>query len=117
MRPLTRLLAVAAVSGLALTAACSSSSKKAATTASGVTASGGDVTLNLVAYSTPQPAYQALIAAFQKTPAGAHVKFTQSYGASGDQANAVVRGQAADVVEFSLADRHGQAGEEEPGRG
>ncbi len=43
-----------------------------------------------------------LIAAFQKTPAGKHVKFTQSYGASGDQANAVVAGQAADVVEFSL---------------
>ncbi len=30
------------------------------------------------------------------------MKFTQSYGASGDQANAVVAGQAADVVEFSL---------------
>jgi sulfate/thiosulfate-binding protein len=60
------------------------------------------VTLNLVAYSTPQPAYAKLIAAFQQTPAGAHVKFTQSYGASGDQANAVVSGQAADVVEFSL---------------
>ncbi len=63
---------------------------------------GGNVTLNLVAYSTPQPAYAKLIAAFQKTPAGAHVKFTQSYGASGDQANAVVAGQAADVVEFSV---------------
>jgi len=114
VRPLTRLLAVAAVAGLALTAACSSSAKKAAPTPSGSAAAngvskaaapaggGGDVTLNLVAYSTPQPAYQALIAAFQKTPAGAHVKFTQSYGASGDQANAVVAGQAADVVEFSL---------------
>ena len=55
-----------------------------------------------MAYSTPQPAYAKLIAAFQKTPAGAHVKFTQSFGASGDQANAVVAGQAADVVEFSL---------------
>src|SRR5205085_1982765 len=74
--------------------AASGSSAAAAPTA----ASGGDVTLNLVAYSTPQPAYQALIAAFQKTPAGAHVKFTQSYGASGDQANSVVAGQAADVV-------------------
>jgi sulfate transport system substrate-binding protein len=30
------------------------------------------------------------------------VKFTQSYGASGDQAAAVIAGQAADVVEFSL---------------
>ena len=59
-------------------------------------------TLNLVAYSTPQPAYAKLIAAFQKTPAGKNVKFTQSYGASGDQAAAVIAGQAADVVEFSL---------------
>jgi sulfate transport system substrate-binding protein len=58
--------------------------------------------LNLVAYSTPQPAYVKLIAAFQKTPAGKNVKFTQSYGASGDQAAAVIAGQAADVVEFSL---------------
>ena len=102
MRPPTRLLPVAAIAGLALTAACSSSAKKAASTTSGSVVSGTSVTLNLVAYSTPQPAYQALIAAFQKTPAGAHVKFTQSYGASGDQANAVVAGQAADVVEFSL---------------
>jgi len=102
VRPLTRLLAVTAVTGLALTAACSSSTKKTASTTSDSAGGGGDVTLNLVAYSTPQPAYQALIAAFQKTPAGAHVKFTQSYGASGDQANAVVAGQAADVVEFSL---------------
>ena len=60
------------------------------------------MTLNLVAYSTPAPAYAELIAAFQKTPAGAQVKFTQSYGASGDQANAVVNGQQADIVEFSL---------------
>jgi sulfate/thiosulfate transport system substrate-binding protein len=78
------------------------SSAPASSAASGSAGSGGDVTLNLVAYSTPQPAYAKLIAAFQKTPAGAHVKFTQSYGASGDQANAVVSGQAADVVEFSL---------------
>ena len=55
-----------------------------------------------MAYSTPQPAYAKLIAAFQKTPAGKNVKFTQSYGASGDQAAAVIAGQAADVVEFSL---------------
>jgi sulfate/thiosulfate transport system substrate-binding protein len=75
----------------------------AACTSSGAATRGAaDVTLNLVAYSTPQPAYEQLIAAFQKTPAGAHVKFQQSYGASGTQANAVVAGQRADVVEFSL---------------
>jgi sulfate/thiosulfate-binding protein len=106
VRALNRALAALAVSGLALVAGCSSSnaSTAGATTASASSPakSGGDVTLNLVAYSTPQPAYAKLIAAFRKTPAGAHVKFTQSYGASGDQANAVVSGQAADVVEFSL---------------
>jgi sulfate/thiosulfate-binding protein len=107
--PLNRVVAALAVAGLALAAGCSSSKATSAATSptSGSSskapaATGGDVTLNLVAYSTPQPAYLKLIAAFQKTPAGAHVKFTQSYGASGDQANAVVSGQAADVVEFSL---------------
>src|SRR5438105_4874268 len=65
--------------------------------------SGGDsVTLSLVAYSTPQAAYQKLIAAFQKTEAGKNVKFTQSYGASGDQSRAVANGLKADIVAFSL---------------
>ncbi len=60
-------------------------------------------TLSLVAYSTPAGAYAKLIAAFQKTPAGAGVGFTQSYGASGDQTRAVAAGLPADVVNFSLA--------------
>ncbi len=109
MRPLNRVFGLLAATGLLLAAGCSSSkSSSAASTASaaasaaGSAAAGGNVTLNLVAYSTPQPAYAKLIAAFQKTPAGAHVKFTQSFGPSGDQANAVLAGQAADVVEFSL---------------
>ncbi|HEY2599914.1 MAG TPA: sulfate ABC transporter substrate-binding protein [Thermoleophilaceae bacterium] len=59
--------------------------------------------LSLVAYSTPQEAYAALIPAFQKTPAGKGVTFSQSYGASGDQSRAVASGLPADVVEFSLA--------------
>jgi sulfate transport system substrate-binding protein len=63
---------------------------------------GGAVTLSLVAYSTPQAAYQKLIAAFQKTDAGKNVKFTQSYGASGDQSRAVAAGLKADLVAFSL---------------
>jgi sulfate/thiosulfate-binding protein len=65
--------------------------------------SGGDtVTLSLVAYSTPQAAYEKLIAAFQKTATGKNVKFTQSYGASGDQSRAVASGLKADIVAFSL---------------
>jgi sulfate/thiosulfate transport system substrate-binding protein len=64
--------------------------------------SGGSVTLSLVAYSTPQAAYEKLIAAFRKTDAGKNVKFTQSYGASGDQSRAVAAGLKADLVAFSL---------------
>ena len=56
-----------------------------------------------VAYSTPKEAYAELIPAFQKTPAGKGVTFTQSYGASGDQSRAVEAGLPADVVAFSLA--------------
>src|SRR3954471_2876350 len=58
--------------------------------------------LSLVAYSTPKEAYAALIPAFQKTPQGKDITFSQSYGASGDQSRAVDGGLKADVVEFSL---------------
>jgi sulfate/thiosulfate transport system substrate-binding protein len=60
----------------------------------------GSVTL--VAYSTPKPAYSALITAFQKTAAGKSVTFSQSYGPSGTQATAVANGLPTDVVNFSL---------------
>jgi sulfate/thiosulfate-binding protein len=62
-----------------------------------------DTKLSLVAYSTPREAYGKLIPAFQQTPAGQGVTFTQSYGGSGDQARAVVAGLKADIVELSLA--------------
>jgi sulfate/thiosulfate-binding protein len=62
-----------------------------------------DVKLSLVAYSTPKDAYGKLIPAFQRTSAGKGVSFSQSYGASGDQARAVAAGLPADVVELSLA--------------
>jgi sulfate transport system substrate-binding protein len=61
---------------------------------------GGSV--DLVAYSTPKDAYGKIISAFQKTQAGNGVGFSQSYGASGDQARAVVAGQSADLVALSL---------------
>src|SRR5579875_286770 len=60
------------------------------------------VNLTLVAYSTPAPAYAQIIPAFQKTRAGSGVTFTQSYGASGTQATAVVNGLHADIVNLSL---------------
>jgi sulfate transport system substrate-binding protein len=55
-----------------------------------------------VAYSTPKDAYSKIIPAFQKTAVGKGVSFSQSYGASGEQARAVVQGLPADVVELSL---------------
>src|SRR4051812_10305025 len=62
--------------------------------------SGGKLTL--VAYSTPEEAYKDLIPAFNKTPEGKGVSFSQSYAASGEQSRAVEGGLPADVVEFSL---------------
>src|SRR5262249_10461500 len=62
-----------------------------------------DAKLALVAYSTPKDAYARIIPAFQQTAAGTGVSFSQSYGASGEQARAVVQGLPADVVELSLA--------------
>lgn len=102
---LRRTLAAAAVVPAVLAvAACGggsgSSSSAASSGSSGATAAGGNV--NLVAYSTPQKVYEKLIPAFQKTAAGKGSTFNQSYGASGAQSRAVLAGQPADVVEFSL---------------
>jgi sulfate/thiosulfate transport system substrate-binding protein len=71
--------------------------------AGGSASSGGKAKIDLVAYSTPQEAYQALIPAFQKTAPGKGTSFTESYGPSGDQARAVAAGLPADVVALSLA--------------
>ena len=62
--------------------------------------SGGNLTL--VAYSTPQEAYEEIIPAFNETPEGEGVSFEQSYGASGDQANAIISGLDADIAALSL---------------
>ncbi len=72
--------------------------------ACGSSSSGGGSSkeLTLVAYSTPQPAFEALIPAFQGTPSGKGVSFKQSYGPSGEQSRAVANGLHADVVDFSL---------------
>src|SRR3954465_3804728 len=63
---------------------------------------GGHGRVSLVAYSTPREAYEQLIPAFQRTPAGKGVSVQQSYGASGEQSRAVRAGLPADVVAFSL---------------
>lgn len=68
---------------------------------SGSGGDGGEVAL--VAYSTPQQAYEdAVIPGFQKTTDGEGVEFTTSFGASGDQRRAVEGGLPADVVAYSL---------------
>ena len=58
------LVAAGLVSTLALAACASTDAPAASSTGSG---GGKTVTLSLVAYSTPQAAYEKIIAAFQKT--------------------------------------------------
>ena len=89
--------ALAATALVAIAAGCGGGSSSAS--AGG---GGGGGSIKLVAYSTPQAAYEKLIPAFQGTSQGQGVSFSQSYGASGDQSRAVAAGQPADVVHFSL---------------
>jgi sulfate transport system substrate-binding protein len=58
-------------------------------------------TVNVVGYSIVSNAYTALETAFSNTAAGQGVTFTNSFGASTTQAEDVVAGQPADVVNFS----------------
>ena len=72
--------------------------------ATGATAASKGTTLALVAYSTPKPVVAKIIQAWQKTPDGSSVSFTQSYGPSTNQAKAVAAGQPADLVFLSTGD-------------
>src|SRR5215218_31360 len=64
---------------------------------------GGGGKIALVAYSTPQQAYEDdVIPGFQKTSDGSGVEFSTSFGGSGDQRRAVEGGLPAGVVGFSL---------------
>ena len=85
-RTLFALLSIAAALLLAACGSSSTSSKH----------------LTLVAYSTPQGVFEKLIPAFQATPEGSGVSFSQSYGPSGQQSRAVANGLHADIVNFSL---------------
>jgi sulfate transport system substrate-binding protein len=60
--------------------------------------------LSLVAYSTPKTVMGKIIQAWQQTPEGKDVTFSQSYGASTDQARAVGQGLKADLVFLSTGD-------------
>jgi sulfate transport system substrate-binding protein len=58
--------------------------------------------LSLVAYAVPKVGFDKVIPAFQATPEGRGVGFSQSYGASGDQSRKVESGLRTDVVNFSV---------------
>ncbi|HET7513701.1 MAG TPA: extracellular solute-binding protein [Gaiella sp.] len=73
-----------------------------AATAAGAALAAGtsskDVTLNLVAYSTPRPVLTKLIDEFRKTPQGSGITVRASYGPSSAQGQAVANGLPADGV-------------------
>jgi sulfate/thiosulfate-binding protein len=103
-RRATIVLAAIALAGIAVGCGGAKTETSAAGPSAGSTpgASGPTVegTINLVAYSTPQAAYETVEKTLQK--AGGDVKFQKSFGASGDQSRAVDSGQPADYVGFAL---------------
>jgi sulfate/thiosulfate transport system substrate-binding protein len=64
-------------------------------------AGASSASVNVVGYSVVGPAFKALEAAFQATPAGQGVTFTNSFGASDTETNNVANGLAADIVNLS----------------
>jgi sulfate transport system substrate-binding protein len=64
-------------------------------------AGAGSSSVAVVGYSVVGPAFTALEAAFQATPSGQDVTFTNSFGASDTQATNVANGQPADLVNLS----------------
>src|SRR5690349_14390431 len=101
-RPRQRALGLVAAALAVLAVGCGGA--KTATNTAGSTP-GGDAALsgsvNLVAYSTPQEAYEKIQTAFKQGD-GKEVSFKNSFGASGDQSRAVDSGQPADYVGFAL---------------
>src|SRR3954447_2928091 len=71
--------------------------------AAAATAAAG-TNLALVGYSTPKTVMGKIIQAWQQTPDGKDASFSQSYGASTDQARAVANGLKADVLLLSTGD-------------
>ena len=100
LRPTTRTRhakvfgAAALVAALTATAACSDPASGGG--------SGGKDSVSVVGFSVMKTANKQVIADFQKTSAGKGVTFKQSYGASGDQARAIIAGLKADEAHLSL---------------
>src|SRR5437764_518551 len=90
MNKTTNSLVVAALAALVLAAVAAGASR--------------DTNLSLVGYSTPKSVLGKIAQAWQKTPDGDGVSFSQSFGASTDQARAVANGLKADVVFLSTGD-------------
>jgi sulfate/thiosulfate transport system substrate-binding protein len=93
-----RRMAVVLAAGTALATGLTACGSSGGTAGGG----GGSSLVRIVAYSTPEPAYDALEKAFTQTPAGKGVTFSQSYDSSGSQSQAVADGKPADYVAFSL---------------
>jgi sulfate transport system substrate-binding protein len=86
--------AALALSVLASTSACSDPASAEGDSKNGE--------VSIVGFSILKTANKQVVADFKKTDAGKGVEFKESYGASGDQARAVVAGLKADEVHFSL---------------
>src|SRR3954471_18850007 len=76
----------------------------AAVAASAASARPADTSIGVVGYSTPKTVMGKIIQAWSQTPDGNGVSFTQSYGASTDQARAVANGLKTDLVFLSTGD-------------
>jgi sulfate/thiosulfate transport system substrate-binding protein len=76
----------------------------AVSTLAAASAAAAGTNLSLVGYSTPKAVMGKIIQAWQQTADGKDVSVSQSYGASTDQARAVVNGLKADVVFLSTGD-------------
>jgi sulfate/thiosulfate transport system substrate-binding protein len=70
----------------------------------GASAASRNTNLSIVGYSTPKAVMGKITLAYQKTGDGEGVTFSQSYGASTDQARAVANGLKADIVFLSTGD-------------
>ena len=99
LKPSRTALARMGVAGVALAtsvgiAACGGGDSEGST---------GGGSIDLVAYSTPQQAFEeGIIPNFQDTSEGKGVDVSTSFGASGDQRRAVEEGQPADFLDLSL---------------
>ena len=72
-------------------------------TACGSGGGGSEETVRIVGFAVPEAANKAIAEKFEETSEGKDVRFTTSYGASGDQSRAVVDGLKADYVHLSVA--------------